>query len=283
MRRAFKSIVLAGCLLVAPDVVAEDGTLDIIQRALEAARANEVLARQYVFHERVEEIRFDKEGREKDRRSRTWDVSRFSDGELRRLIARDGQPLTAREAAKEQRKIDRHIEKVRKETPRQRARRLAKLEKQREEALEFFEELTRAFDFRTLREETVNGVPTYVIAADPKKGYRPTSRRTKALTKVRATLWVARDDYGWVQAEIETLEDINWLLLKLGGGSKVTLRQRKIDDEVWMTDQWQVRFNARIALVRRIRAELNGSYSNFRRFTTETEITGVRARTEHEE
>ena len=273
--RKLSWIALASWLLAGPALAQEDA-LEIVQRAFEAATANEEIARQYVFHERVEEVRLDKKGREKRRRSRTWDVSLFEDGELRRLIRRDDRPLTAREEAKEQRKIDRHIAKVQKETQRQRARRRARREKERAEGLEFLEEITRAFEFRKLREEIVDGTPTFVISATPKEGYRPTSREAKVLTKVSATFWIAQDDYGWAQAEIETLDDISWLVYKLSGGSRVTIKQRKLNAEVWMADRWRVRLKARVALVYRYQAEIVGTYSNFRRFTTETEGTEVR-------
>ena len=254
---------------------AQEDALPIVEKAFEAARANEALAEQYVYHERVEERRFDRRGGEKKRQSHTWDVTLFEGGDYRRLIARNGRPLAAPAEAKEQRKFDKYVRKLQRETPAQRARRRARIEKERREGEKFLEEITRAFDFRLLREEEVDGTATWVISAEPRPGYRPTGRMARVLPKVRATLWVAQADHAWVQADIETLGDITWAaIFRLRQGAQIHFRQRQLDDGPWVTERWNVRLRAQIALVHRLNAEMTGTYSNFRRFTTDTTVTG---------
>ncbi len=116
---------------------------------------------------------------------------------------------------------------------------------------------------------------TWVISAEPKPGYRPPSRMARVLPKVRATLWVAQEVYAWVQAEMETFGDITWAVVyRLRKGTQIRFKQRRLDDEVWVTERWNVRLRANIALVYRLQAELTGTYSNFRRFSTDTTVTG---------
>ncbi len=257
-----------------PASAAEDAQA-IIERAFEAAKTNEALARGYVFHERVEELRFDRKGAEKKRQSKTWDVTLFEGSGYWRLIARNDEPLDPEAAAKEQRKLDRHITKLQNETPRQRAQRLAKVEKELREGEEFLEEITQAFDFRLIGEEEIDGIATWAISAEPKPGYEPPNRLARVLPEVRATLWVAQESYGWVQADIETLGDITWAaVFKLRSGTQIRFKQRLLDEKVWITESWSVRYKARIAFLYRMDAELIGTYSNFRRFATDTTVTG---------
>jgi hypothetical protein len=266
--RHLAAVVLFCFSWLAP--VRADDARALVQKAFEAARENEAIARSYVFHERVEEIRYDKKGEIKKRESHTWDVTLLDGSEYRRLIAFDDEPLPPKREAKEQRELEKQLEKMRHETPKQRDKRLAKVEKQREEGEEFLEEITRAFDFRLTGEEQIGGVATHVISFTPRAGYRPTSREARVLPKVRGTLWISKDDHGWVQADMETTGNIRWaVIFKLNEGARVRFTQRKHNDEVWLTDDWHLRLKARVAFFK-FNGEVHGSYSNFRKFTTDT-------------
>ncbi len=272
--RSALALVLLSLAVLAPAESQEDA-LPIILKAFEAAKVNEIRVRSYVFHERVEERLLNRKGEEKRRQSKTWDVTLFETGDYRRLIAANDRPLDRTAEAREQRKLDRHIRKLQKETPRQRARRVAKVEKERQEGEEFLEEITKAFDFRRIGEEEVDGEPTFVISAEPKPGYRPANRMARVLPRLRAKLWVSSESYNWVQAEMETFDDITWaVVFKLRAGTEIRFKQRPLDDGVWVTESWRVRYRTRVALVYNRSAELVGSYSDFRRFTTDTTVTG---------
>ena len=275
MNRIVVVIVLLGLSLLAP-VSADGDALPIVKKAFDAARANEAIARNYVFHERILDRHLNKKGQEKSRESMTYDVTLLDSSEYRRLIAINDKPLLPKAAAKEQRKIEKWIDKMRNETPRQRKKRLAKVEKGREEAEAFLEEITRAFEFRLIGEEDVSGVATHVISAEPRAGYKPTSREAKVLAKVHGTLWISRDEHAWVKADLETTGNITYLIVfKLRKGARIQFTQRKINDEVWMGESYSVNFRAKLALVVRANHEIIGSYSNFRKFTTDsTDIHG---------
>jgi hypothetical protein len=252
---------------------ADDDALPIVEKAFETARANEALARQYVFHERIEERRLNKKGEVKKRGSKTYDVTLLDDSEYRRLIAIDDEPLDDKAAAKEQRKLEKQIKKMRNETPKKREKRLAKVEKGREESEEFLEEITTAFDFRLTGEEEIDGVATHVISAEPKEGYEPSSREAKVLTKLRGTLWISKADHAWVKADLDIFDDISWaVIFKLREGAKIRFTQRRHNDEVWLPESWYVRLRARAALVFKFNGEVTGSYSNYRRFTTDSTV-----------
>ncbi len=265
---------LACCLASVPSR-SEDNAATIIRLAFEAAKTNYAAARHYVYHERIEELRFDRKGKLKRRESHTWDVTLLEHSEHRVLIERDDAPLSSDEAAKQQRKLAKQIRKMQRETPRQKRKRLARIERSRQEGEAFLAEIPKAFEFRILREEAVDEVDTWVLSAEPRQGYVPSGREARVLTKVRATLWVSRDDYGWVQADIETLAPLTWaLVLKLHEGARIRFRQRRHEDGTWLTERWNARFRAKVAQVVGYNRELTGTYANFRKFQTETTATG---------
>ena len=266
------ALALVGLSFIGPAQTGDDA-LPIVRKAFETAMANEAMLRRYVYHERIDEVRFNKKGEVKKRESHTFDVTLLDSSEYRRLIAINDKPLLPETAAKEQKKLEKQLEKMRNETPKQRKKRLAKVEKGRREGEEFLEEITRAFDFRLSGEEEIDGVATYVISAEPKKGYSPSSREAKVLAKLRGTLWISKDEHAWVRADLETFGNIRWaVVFKLRSGAKIRFEQTKLNDEVWVPVSWYVRMRAGVALVFKFNGEVTGSYSNYRKFMSESTV-----------
>ena len=107
---------------------AELEALEIVRRAFEHDEQNDKIAQSYTFHERIEERDFNKNGEMKSSKSKTYDITMLDGSHYQRLIARNDQPLKPKEENKQQHKLDKSIERMRKETPKQRAKRLAKQE-----------------------------------------------------------------------------------------------------------------------------------------------------------
>lgn len=271
---------LSFCLLFcAPThILAADLTArEIVERATEAGDRNDRIARNYTFHERREERTYRGTGELASSKSETWDVTLLEGSEYRRLIARDDQPLSPKQEASEQKKLEKSIEKMRRETESDRAKRLRKIEADREDERRLREEVSRCFEFSLAAEEERNGVASYVIDAEPRPDCRPTLRQAKILPKLRGRLWVSKRDYGWVRVEVETIDRISfgWFLVRLNKGSQMEFTQRFVNDEVWLVDNWRVRFRARLGLVKGYNQEVLGAYSNFRKFSTDSRVVSV--------
>ncbi len=186
----------------------------------------EELERQYTSVERVEERKLDRNGKVKQTESKTFDVAHLCGRNYERLIAVDDQPLSEREDTKERAKLDKCIEKLRHETPKARAKRLAKEAEELEDRRKMTREVLSAFDFEIAGEEFVRGVNAWRIAATPKQGYEPEFRKARFLTKLRGMIWIAQDNYGWVRTEAEMIDDASFglFLLKLKKGVDARVR-----------------------------------------------------------
>ena len=250
---------------------------EIVRRAFVADEENDKIARNYTFHERSERRGFDKKGRLKSSRSRTHDLTILDGSVYRRLIARNDQALDPKEERKEQKKLEKSIARMQKETPPQRKKRLAKQEKKKAEEREFVAEVQRAYDFQLVGEDCVDGIETYVIDAQPKPDYKPASRRARILLKLRGTFWIAKDDYAWVKLEAETIKKVSFglFLFKLNKGAKLQFEKTRVNDDVWLVDTFRVRFKARLGLVKGFNSEFVSTYSNFRKFTASSRVVSV--------
>jgi hypothetical protein len=272
MRRGLKQFLLI--TILASACLAEDSAVDIVMKAFHADDANEKLARSYTFHERVEEKFLKKNGDVRRVESKTYDITLLDGSEYKRLIAKDDQPLKAKDVAKEDKKLAKSLEKMRNESPKEREKRLREVEKKREKERRFIAEITRAYDFSIKGADVLDGIEAYVIHAEPRPDYVPGVKRAGVLRKLRGDLWISKANHGWMKAEIDTIEDFAWglFLLKFKKGAQIQFTQQWVNDEVWLMDNWTASMRAR-ALMVGINGEFRGDYSNFRKFSTESTVT----------
>ncbi|MEZ5356695.1 MAG: hypothetical protein R2762_29000 [Bryobacteraceae bacterium] len=265
------TLAWAACAVPA---LAQPDLNEIVRQAFERDRANEHRARQYTFHRRTRQSTLDGKGEVKGTESKTHDVTLLDGEEYERLIAVNGKPVDAKRELEEQRKLERSIEKRRNESPAQRQKRIAKVEKDREEERRWVREILNVFRFSLAGEESIGGVPTWVIAAEPKPGYEPEYRKARFLTKLHGKFWIAKSDYGWVKVEAETIDTVSFglFLVRLARGSTFQLHQKRMEDDLWMMDEFRVRFEARAGLIKTFHKEVIGTFSNYRKFSAESEL-----------
>lgn len=246
---------------------------ELVRLAFEADERSQALAEQYAYRERVEEIRLGKDGTVKGSDAKTYDVAHLCGRNYQRLIQRNGEPLSAPEDAKEQRKLDKCIAKLQNESPSEREKRLAKEQEELEEQRKMRREVIRAFDFTIEGEELIAGEPTWRIRAEPKPDYEPEFKEAGFLSKLSGTIWISKSDYGWVKTEVETIAPARFglFLLTLKEGSQMAFTQTKLNNELWMLDHMRLRFNARV-LVAGLRREVVVRWSDFKKFSAESRL-----------
>lgn len=247
---------------------------DLVRRSVERDNDNWKRARYYTFIERVYSRELDGGGKVKKTESWTFDVTMLEGSPYRRLIERDDQPLPPSEERKQQEKLRKSIEQRRKETPAQREKRLADSEKRRARNRDLVREVAAAFDFRMLGEEAVGGRPAYVLEATPRPGYSARDARARIFPKVKGKLWIDKNDLTWARAEGEVIDTISIgpFLARLAKGSRIELEQTRVNDEVWLPKSVRVAASARIGLVKKMRADAEVSYKNYKKFSVDTQI-----------
>ena len=160
-------------LLAAVDLNREADLRRFVAQVAENERKNRFREMGYFYRLQNHRIILDRRGREKKRTSSTYEVIPLDDGVYRKLIRRNGKPLSEREARKQQRKAEARLRRQRNPSPKGRAKRERKqAERRRKEAL-FWEEAVRAFHFHYRGEEVLNGRPVAVVDLLPREKYRP--------------------------------------------------------------------------------------------------------------
>jgi hypothetical protein len=207
----------------------------------------------------------DKAGKTQEKKREVFEVFYAYGEEFEKLVSRNGKPISADEAAKQERKITKELSERQRDFEKGRR---SKADKQKAELRKLLDEIPKAFQFTLKGEETIQGMPVYVVEANPRKDYKPIDQRTKVLTKLHAILRIDKKDYQWVRSDIDFVEDATFglFLAKIRKGSRVEVLQQRVNQEVWLPERFKLRFDAKLGGLKTIRQELETQYSNYKKF-----------------
>jgi len=247
---------------------------EIVRKSVELDQANWLRMKDYTWVARNTERHLDSKGKTKSTETEAWETLILYGEPHRRIFERDGKPLAPDEQRKQQEKLDKVVAKMDRETPEQRQRRVADLEKTRQKEREFLREIPEMFDFRLEADAKVDGYDVWVIEAIPNASYKPKLRDTKALMKIKGKVWIDKAEYQWVRLEAETTDTISFglFLARLSPGAKLVFEQTRVNDEVWLPKREYSSGTGRLGLVKKITMEQELTWSNYRKFQVESKI-----------
>jgi|SRR5215831_3738679 len=250
---------------------------EIVLRSIELETKNGEIARNYTFLQRQQEREIDSGGNVKKVESDTYDITLLEGSQYRRHVAHNDQPLSARDQTKEEEKLRRSIEERHKETPEQRERRIQDAAQRQRRQREPLREIPDAFDLKLAGEEQVSGVDSWMIDATPRPGYRPKHSGAAFFPKVRARLWIAKQDYAWVKVDMVTQDTISFggFLLRLARDSRLQYESARVNNEVWLPKRVVLTGAMRVALVKMLRGDVTYDFSDYKKFQTDSRIVST--------
>jgi hypothetical protein len=261
----------------APRVLSSDQITQLIQKVADNDLVNEKKLHDYTYTERSEQRNRNGKGEVTKTETRTYEVLQIYGEQVNRLVAKDDKPLSPRDAAKEDEKIQKIIDKRKHESDSDRDKRLKKEEKERQEGREFVEEIAAAYNFTQTGTELIDGRQTYVIAAEPRPGFEPTRKEAKVLPKIRGRVWIDAAENQWVKIDVETIDTISFglFLARLHKGTHIVTEQMRVNDEVWLPRHTAVHVDVRLALLKNFDADLDVVDHDYKKFHAQTKIVGM--------
>jgi hypothetical protein len=244
----------------------------IVVRSLHAFEVNESLRRDYVYEVRNETHELDSKGNLKSVHSTVDEVFYMAGKRYLHPLRKDDKPLSADEARKERIKLDRAAVEAGRLTADERARRIEEEERARVKQREPLFEVPDAFDFPLLGEEAIGGRPAWKIGATPRADY---DGRGKALLRnVEGSLWIDKADGQCVRIEANALNSfwVGLFLAHIDKGTHMTFEATETKDLVWVPRRITLSASARLLLLRKLNASQDVTFSNYRKFRTDSRI-----------
>ncbi len=238
---------------------------------------NDKLLRNYTYVEREVETKLDARGNAKSSAERTYDIVEIFGEPVQRLTEKDNQPLAETEAAKEEEKIQKIIDKRKNESENDRQKREQKEERERAQDREFVRDVADAYNFTLVGTERLGGGDAWVIDGEPRRGFVPHAKEAKYLTKFRGRVWIDKHDLQLAKMDVECLDTFSWglFLARFHKGSRFMLEQTRVNDEVWLPRHLTAKLDVRLALVKSFHVEVEQTYSQYKKFRTSARIVGV--------
>jgi hypothetical protein len=250
---------------------------ELFRVVAEKDRANHKRQRDYTYIERDVQISLDGKGRDKSTEVKTYEVLEIYGEQVQRLIQKDDKPLEAREAEKEEEKIQKIIDKRKEESESDSRKREEKEEKKREDGRKFFDEVADAYNFKLVGTETVDGRGAWVIDGEPRPGYEPQMKEAKFLPKFHGRVWIDKSDLQLSKMDVEAIDTVSvgWVLARIHKGSRFMLEQTRVNDEVWLPRHVTFKFDARLALLKGYNIDGNQEFRDYKKFQTTSKIVGM--------
>jgi hypothetical protein len=238
---------------------------------------NDKRLRDYTYVERDEEHKLDGKGQVKSTEIKTYDVMELYGEQVQRLIQKDDKPLPEKEAAKEEEKIQKIIDKRKNESEGDRKKRKEREEKDREEDRKFVREIADAYDFKLVGTELVGGREAWVIDGEPRPGFVPHMKESKFLSKFHGRVWIDKNDLQLAKMDVECLDTITWglFLARFHKGSRLMLEQTRVNDEVWLPLHLTAKIDVRLAMLKNFDVDLEQTFRDYKKFRATAKIVSV--------
>lgn len=270
----------------APPIKLEPGTNGIVPpeqiralllRAEEKDLENDKQLHNYTYTERQEEHALDEHGNVVKTVIRTSEILEVYGEQVEKLVAKDDKPLPEEAAKKEDEKIQKIIDKRKNESESERRKRLEKEEKEREEDRKFVLEIADAFDFTLLGSESIDGRDTWVLEGKPHPGYEPKRKEAKILSKFEGRVWIDKAETQWVKLDMTATDTIAFgvFLARIHKGARIIVDLTKVNDEVWLPKHVEFRLDAKVALIKTYREDIDQTFRDYKKFRVESKITAV--------
>ncbi len=280
------SILFIACVLQAatssadaakplPDLTA---FLQGVRKHLHSDRA---LLSRYTYIERTTLRELDSGGKVKKTELREYEVYPGLDEKstYRKLISKDGKPVSADELEKRERAYEKKVlEEQRKrdrESPEDRRRREAKEAESKRKEEESLDEAFRIYNTTLIGREQFEGRPAIVLLFEPRPGYQPKTLDAKVMAKIRGRAWFGESDQELIRIDAELGDNLSLglgLVAKLNRGTRMVFQRRRVNDEIWLPAQSHFAGTGRILVLKGFRIDVETAYSDYKKFSVETSV-----------
>lgn len=244
----------------------------LLRRAVEVQKLQDRAEPNFAWHEHEVTRQWD-HNKVVHLEDETWDVSTVHGEEYRRLIARNGHPLTPEAAQKEQKKEEEFIRKHEPKDEEDRARITKKRQEEQAKDDRRDEALLSGFHYTLTGSKPTPWGPAWVLHAEPLPTFHPDDKELKMMTHFTGDVWIEARGCHAVRLRLQVREPISfgWFLGKLDRGGVVMLDFAPIASGNWFLHQVGVSAQGRI-LFKHLDITSKLAFTDYRRFQVNSRI-----------
>lgn len=238
---------------------------------------SERVAHLYAFKERRTDVHANPFGRIGTGGTRVLEVYPSPERRLtyRRVVERNGTPVSARELDEQDRQYRQRVAEFRQGAAQNptddRSVRDENTARARTRGQQRIEDIVNALQFKLVGRTVRDGVPAYVVTFTPRPTARPTTREGRIAQKFSGTAWVHEKALEVMHVEAKAIDDISFglgIVARLGDGTSARFTRRPIDGgDIWMPTDLTLNGRGRAALLRRLVIDYSLQWFDYRRLS----------------
>jgi hypothetical protein len=253
-----------------PDIQAFLRDLQTNQDKIEAMLEN------YSYTQKIISRELGKDGVLRETESETFQLSFYKGRRIRRLVEKNGKPLSEKEQANEDESVQKNLAEIEKRIAKQDAKNEASDENNRRVSIA---ETLRASLLKNPRRERFRGRDVVVFDFEPNPNFDMKNAKSmlKFFGKVGGVMWIDAQDKQVVRLEASLFDNFKiggGLLANLKKGATFMMEQERVNDEIWLPSLVDVNMSVKVFLVKGINLNQSVKSFNYRKF--ETEITDTK-------
>jgi hypothetical protein len=246
----------------------------LIKEVAENEDETDRIKENYTYTESITKHTLDSKGQLRETETEVYELTFYKGNRFRRLISKNGKPLTADQEADESKRIEKQIRKIEKKE--------AEKEKKKENDEADFDgnrrptiaDILRASKLVNPRRERYRNRDVIVFDYEPLPGYKPQKDYEKIFGKMAGALWVDAADKQVARVEarlVEPYKIAGGLVASLKTGGSFVLEQDRVNNEIWLPTRADLNLGIKVLLVKGIDLNMGIAYGNYKRFNVEAE------------
>ncbi len=224
-----------------------------------------------------------KDGILREKESETFQLSFYKGNRLRRLVEKNGRPLSEKEQANEDENVQKRVAEIEKEI----AKKETKAASQNADGTPDGEgqrisiaEVLRASNLVNPRRERFRGRDVIVFDFEPNPNfdYKNAKSFLKFFGKTAGVMWIDERDKQVARIEAVLFDNFKvggGILANLKKGASFALEQERVNDEIWLPSIADINLSVKVLLVKGINVNQVIKSYNYRRFETEVKDSKV--------
>lgn len=239
----------------------------------------------YTYTETITSRELDSSGQMRSKETETFELTFYKGARIRRKVAKDGKPLSAKDEAEEQKRVEKRIREIEKR----------EAEKAREAGKEpdfdhddsgernkrmTISDVLRASKLTSPRREWFRGRDVIVFDFEPLPGYKPQKNYEKLFGKMAGAIWVDPVDRQVARVEARLIEAYKiggGMLASLKEGANFVIEQERVNQEIWLPTRAEINLGVRVLMVKGFNINQTITYGDYKRFNVETEKEKLKA------
>jgi hypothetical protein len=248
----------------------------LILQVAKNQKAIDEMTKEYTCHVREEEQKINSKGQVTSATVSEYESFYVGGDEIRKLVAKDGKPLTAAQEKKEDERFNKEYDKRQKELAKAQAD--PKKQQQADERDQAqISDLLRAVRFSNVRREQFRGQEVIAVDFGPNPDYKAKKLVENVIQKLMGVVWIDEHalDVVRLEAHFNASAKIGGgVLASIDKGSSLVFEQARINDELWLPSYAEVHLGARLLLVKAHANDIE-RYSDYKKFHADSRIVST--------